>query len=85
LKDKVENMDIGLSSLRELVVPKTPLGGIKRLHKIGTSNFNKELVSLMNLDLLPFNLSLVIVTPSSWGWQEVKKKKGKNVGLRIIF
>jgi len=49
--DKVEEMDTIISSMKEVVVVDSPLGGIKRHHEKNNFDSNKKLVHLNKSDL----------------------------------
>ena len=77
-------MDTSISSLREVMVSKVPLGGTKRIYEIDTSNSNEELIPSQNIYFPHFDLELVIVAPLYVGVKKLKISKERE-RLRIIF
>jgi hypothetical protein len=77
-------MDTRITSLREVMVAKPPLGGRKIIYEIDTSNSNEELIPSQNLDFPHFDFELVIVAPLYVGVKKLKRRE-KRERLRIIF
>ena len=76
-------MDTRLASLRE-VMAKAPLGGMKGIYEIDTSNSNDELIPYQNLDFPHFDLELVIMAPLYVGVKKLKIREEREI-LRIFF
>jgi hypothetical protein len=62
LRDRVDDMDTKLSYSREVLISKSPLGGMKRLREIDTSDYDKELVPSMNYVLILWYLWEVLTS-----------------------
>ena len=64
-----------------------PVGGLKRLHESESSDSDKEHATVVLSGHVTDSLQLVSVCPrpSTGGWTEVKKKKGKKGKIDDYF